>query len=283
MRIAICGANGFIGTQLSRTLVDYGYEVVRIGREHFNSSESLINSLYGCKVVINLCGAPLVKKWDEIYKHELYVSRIETTKKLINEISNLETKPELFISSSAVGIYKEDLVHKDDSTNYGTGYLSLLAKEWEQEAKKAEDLGLRSIIFRKGVVLGRDGGAVEEFKLAFKIGLGAIPGDGKQPFSWIHIDDVVSIILKAIRNENMQGVYNLVAPESVTMETFIKTFGKVIGRPTWLNIPEKILKIRYGEGAESLLKGAFVVPSKLEEDGYKFKYSSLHDALVSVL
>ena len=101
MRVAICGASGFIGTEISRALVNSGYEVVRIGREHFKDNEVLSNSLIGCEVVINLCGAPIVKKWDEIYKHELYVSRIETTKKLIKEISSLEKKPLLFLSASA--------------------------------------------------------------------------------------------------------------------------------------------------------------------------------------
>jgi uncharacterized protein (TIGR01777 family) len=283
MRIAICGANGFIGTHISRALVNSGYEVVRIGREHFKNSDALSNSLDGCEVVINLCGAPIVKKWDEIYKHELYVSRIETTKKLIKEIEQLENKPSLFISASAIGIYKEDLVHDENSTEFGTSYLALLAKEWENEAKKVEDLGLRSVIFRLGVVLGQDGGAIEEFKLAFKIGLGAVPGDGKQPFSWVHIDDVVSVFKKAIEDTHMKDTYNLVAPESVNMKTFMTTFGKVINRPAWLNVPEAILKVRYGEGAESLLRGAFVVPTRLEKEGYIFKYNHLNKALSSVL
>lgn len=283
MRIAICGASGFIGTELSRVLVTRGYEVVRIGREHFKNLEVLSNSLYGCEVVINLCGAPIAKKWDEIYKHELYVSHIETTKKLLKEIKSLKHKPSLFISASAVGIYKEDLVHEDGSEAYGTSYLALLTKEWENEAKKAENLGIRTVICRLGVVLGKDGGAIKEIKSTFKIGLGAIPGDGKQSFSWIHMDDVVSVLTESITNEKMSGTYNLVAPESVTMKTFMKTFGKTIGRPVWLNVPESILKIRYGEGAESLLKGSFVVPSRLEKSSYSFKYDNLYDALKSVV
>jgi uncharacterized protein (TIGR01777 family) len=283
MRIAICGASGFIGTEISRVLVTSGYEVVRIGREHFKDSAVLSNSLMGCEVVLNLCGAPIVKKWDEIYKHELYVSRVETTKKLIKEISLLEQKPSLFISASAVGIYEEDLVHEDDSEVYGTSYLALLAKEWESEAKKSENFGLRSVVFRLGVVLGKGGGAIEEAKLAFKIGLGAVPGDGKQPFSWVHIDDVVAVFKRAIEDETMHGIYNLVAPESVNMKTFMTSFGKVIGRPAWLNVPEAMMKIRYGEGAESLLKGSFVLPVRLEKEGYKFKYDHLNKALSSVL
>ena len=283
MRIAICGASGFIGTEISRVLVDSGYEVVRIGREHLENSEVLSNSLCGCEVVINLCGAPIVRKWDEKYKHELYVSRIETTKKLIKEISLLQKKPSLFISASAVGIYKENLVHEDDSTKFGTSYLSLLAKEWENEAQKAENFGLRIVVFRLGVVLGKSGGAIDEFKLAFKIGLGAIPGDGKQPFSWVHMDDVIEVFKRAIEETNMKGIYNLVAPECVTMKTYMSVFGKIIGRPAWLNIPAFLMKMRYGEGAESLLKGSFVVPFRLEKEGYIFKYGNLNKALKSIL
>jgi len=283
LRVAICGANGFIGTYLSRDLVLKGYEVVRIGREHFDNSEVLLNSIDNCDVIINLSGAPIVKRWDEIYKHELYTSRIETTKKLIKEISKLKNKPKVFISASAVGIYEENLVHDDDSTKYGTNYLAVLAKDWEKEAKKVENLGVKCIILRLGIVLGKDGGAIDEFKLAFKMGLGAVPGSGKQPFSWVHIDDVVSVFRMAIEDKNMQSIYNLVAPESVNMKTFMTAFGKSIGRPVWLKVPESILKIKYGEGAESLLQGSFVIPMKLEKEGYVFKYGHLNDALKSLI
>jgi len=283
MRVAICGVSGFIGTYVSRSLVNSGYEVVRIGREHFKDSGALLNSLDGCNVVINLCGAPIVKKWDEMYKHELYVSRIETTKKLIKVMSKLENRPSLFISASAVGIYKEDLVHEDGSCEYSTSYLALLAKEWEKEAQKVECLGLRSIIFRLGVVLGKNGGAIDEFKLAFKIGLGAVPGDGKQSFSWVHIEDTSEVIKRAIKDTNMQGIYNLVAPQSVTMKTFMTTFGKILRRPVWFSVPESILRIRYAEGAESLLRGSIVIPNRLEKEGYVFKYENLDDALKSVI
>lgn len=283
MIIAICGATGFIGTKLSRKLVNSGHEIVRIGREHFNNIEALRHSLEGCEAVINLSGAPIIKRWDESYKHELYISRIETTKKLLEAISLLEKKPSSFISASAVGIYKDGLVHDDFSMQYDTNYLALLAKEWENESQKSETLGLRNVIFRLGVVLAKDGGAVEEFKLAFKIGLGGIPGDGKQSFSWVHVDDVISVFQNAILSDKMTGIYNLVAPECVTMKTYMKTFGKILGRPAWFNISESMLKIKYAEGAESLLKGSFVVPNRLENEGYVFKYNNLSNALNSVL
>ena len=283
MRVAICGVSGFVGTYLSRALVSSGYEVIRVGREHFASSEALYNSLDGCEVVINLCGAPILKRWDEAYKHELYISRIETTKKILKEFAASKNRPKLYISASAVGIYEENLVHDDDSTIYGTSYLSLLCREWELEAKKAENLGIRSIIFRLGAILGSSGGAANEFKSSFKMGLGAVPGDGKQAFSWVHADDVVEVFKRAIEEENMQGVYNLVAPESVNMKTFMTYFGKAIGKRVWLNIPEKIIKIRYGEGAELITRGSFVVPSKLEKEGYEFRYGHLPDALKTII
>lgn len=283
MRIAVCGASGFIGTQLSQALVLSGHEVIRVGREHFKNPQSLSLSLDGCEAVVNLCGAPIMKKWDEIYKHELYMSRIETTKKLIKEIANLEKKPRRFISVSAVDIYEENKVHEDDSIQYSSSYLALLVKEWEQQAYKAEELGLNTTILRLGAVLGHGGGVLEELKLAFKIGLGAVPLDGKQPFSWVHMDDVLTVLQKAILTEKMSGIYNLVAPENVTMKTFMKTFGKIVGKPVWFHVPEAILKMRYGEGVQSLLKGAFVIPRKLEDEGYVFKYNNLDTALKVIL
>ncbi|WP_024955920.1 TIGR01777 family oxidoreductase [Sulfurospirillum arcachonense] len=282
MRIAICGASGFIGTQISRTLVMKGYEVVRIGREHFKNSASLHRSIDGCEVIINLCGAPIISKWDELYKHELYISRVETTKKLIKEIAILQNKPLLYISVSSISVYKRDFTHEDTSVNYGTDYLSLLAKEWEQEVKKVDAFGVRSVVFRLGAVLGKNGGILDEAKVAFKMGFGVIPGDGKQVLSWIHMDDVIDVFQRAIKDKKMQGIYNLVSPQSVNMKGFMSTFGKTIGRPAWLKIPKKLMKIRYGEGAEYFFKGSLVLPKRLQKDGYIFKYSDLSKALKSI-
>ena len=160
--------------------------------------------------------------------------------------------------------------------------MSLLCKEWELEAKKAENLGIRSVVFRLGVILGSSGGAADEFKLAFKMGLGAVPGDGKQAFSWVHVDDVVEVFKRAIEKESMQGVYNLVAPESVNMKTFMTSFGKAMGKRVWLSVPEFFIKLRFGEGGESILRGSFVVPSKLKKEGYEFRYGHLLDALKTI-
>jgi len=282
LRIAICGVSGFVGTYLSRFLVTIGYEVVRIGREHLNHLPKLLESLDGCDIVVNLSGAAITKRWSEEYKNELYESRIDTTKKLVDSIERLEVKPKAFVSASAIGIYKEDMTHDESSEDFGTNYLSLLVKDWEREAKRAEWLGIRTVILRLGVVLGSGGGAYKEMKQIFNMGLGGVVGSGKQPFSWIHVEDVLNICARAIEDAKMQGIYNLVSPEIVTMKTFMTSFGKSIGRPAWLPVPEAIVKIKYGEGAEALLKGSFVVPKRLEEEGYEFVFDNLTNALNSL-
>lgn len=282
MRIAICGVSGFVGTHLSRFLVSIGYEVVRIGREHLKHIPTLLESLDGCDVVVNLSGALITKRWSEEYKNELYESRIDTTKKLVDNIERLEVRPKAFVSASAIGIYKENMTHDESSEDFGTNYLSLLVKDWEREAKRAEWLGIRTVILRLGVVLGHDGGAYKEMNQIFSMGLGGIVGNGKQPFSWIHVDDVLNICARAIEDAKMQGIYNLVAPEVVNMKTFATSFGKSINRPVWLPIPEAMIKIRYGEGAEALLKGSTVVPKRLEEEGYEFVFDDLTNALNSL-
>jgi uncharacterized protein (TIGR01777 family) len=283
LRIAICGVSGFIGTNVSRFLVDSGYEVIRLGREHLENCEKLVCSLDGCSVVINLCGAPIAKRWSEKYKEELYLSRIETTKKLIDAVELLENKPSTFITVSSVGIYKEDMTHDESSVEFGTNYLSLLVKDWEREGSRAKEMNLRTVILRLGLVLGSGGGACDEIKRIFKMGLGGVVASGSQPLPWVHLDDVVAVFKRAIENDTMSEVYNVVAPEIVSMKTFMKMFGKTINRPAWLNIPETMVKLKYGEGSESLLKGSFVVPKRLEDEGYEFKYQNLNIALQSIL
>lgn len=283
MRIAICGASGFVGTQLSRFFVQDGYEVVMITRECLRDTANLVRSLDGCEVIINLSGASIIKRWSEAYKKELYASRIETTAKLVDALPLLHKKPTTFISASAVGLYKENLTHGENSEHYETGYLAHLVRDWEKEALRAETSGLRVVMLRMGVVLGVGGGIIEEIKFAFKIGLGGIPGNGAQPFSWVHMDDVLNIYKRAIENPTMSGVYNLVSPEVTTMKTFMITFGKIINRKAWLHIPEAMIKLKYGEGSEALLKGSFVIPKKLKEEGYKFSYDNLGKALKSIL
>lgn len=282
MRIAICGVSGFVGTYLSRFLVSIGYEVVRIGREHFKHPLSLRDSLDGCDVIVNLSGATIAKRWSEEYKNELYESRIETTRELINIMEIMDKKPQAFICASAVGIYKENKTHDERSSEYGTHYLSLLVKDWEREAKRAEWLDIRTVILRFGVVLGSNGGAYKEMRQIFNMGLGGIIGSGKQPFSWIHVEDVLNICARAVEDIEMYGVYNVVAPDLVDMKTFVMSFGKSIGRRVWFKIPQSMVKLKYGEGAEALLIGSSVVPKRLKDEGYEFVYDKLKDALSSL-
>lgn len=282
MRIAICGASGFVGTYMSRLLVANGYEVVRIGREHFTTSRLLKDSLEGVEVVINLCGESFLKKWDEAYKHQLYVSRIETTKKLIKAIELCESKPSTYIATSSVEIYKENLVQHENSKEYGTDYLALLIKEYEHATVKVKELGLRCITFRLGYVLGESSSFLQALTKPSKVGINFIIGDGKQPVPWVHIDDVTNALSFAIKNSKINGIYNVVSPEVVKMKTFMQALGKAMKKPAIFKLSNFFLKFYFKEGAENLLKGSLVSSTKIEKDGYIFWYDNLSSALEDI-
>lgn len=282
MRIAICGANSFVGTHLSSSLVSNSHEVVRIGREHFKDIEFLVDCLDGCDAVVNFCGEPFLKKWDELYKNKLYISRIETTKKLVKAISSCQNKPKKIVIASSVKIYKEALNHDEFSKEYCTDYLALLIKEYEQAAKEVEKLGIKAVILRFGYILGLECGLIKELKKLYKYGMGFIIGDGKQPLSWVHVDDVCEVVKISIQKEQIQGVYNIVSSEIVSMKTFTTTLGKYLKKPVFLKLPFKALKFFYAEGAENLIKGSFVTSSRFDEFEYKLSHENLDEALDSL-
>ena len=212
MKVAIIGGTGFIGRNLQKSFNN----PLIISSKNFHEVEKIKNY----DVVINLAGKPIVKRWNESYKKELFYSRIETTKKIVEIINNSNVKH--FISASAIGFYKNPCIC-DETSPLGEGFLSKLAFEWEREALKCEKL---TTIFRFSVVLGRDGGALKEMLLPFKLGLGGIIGDGKQKFSWIDIKDVISIYKFVIENK-IEGILNISSLNSVTNYEFTKTLGKV--------------------------------------------------------
>jgi uncharacterized protein (TIGR01777 family) len=282
LRVAICGPSGFVGTKLSHFLVSNTHEVIRIGREHFKDISFLVDSLEGCDVIINLCGESFIKKWDEPYKHQLYVSRVDTTKKLVRAIGKCKEKPKKIIIASSVKVYKESLVHDEKSNDFCTDYLALLIKEHEQAAKEVEKFGVTCIKLRFGYILGIECGLIQEFTSRFKFGLGFVIGDGKQPLSWVHIDDVIGFIYACLKNEKSSGIYNVVSCETVTMKTFATTLGFHLKKHVYFKLPTKLLKFLYAEGAENLSKGAFVTSNRTDELGYKYKYENLTEAFDSI-
>ena len=281
-KMIIVGISGFVGSSLKKEFSQIGYEVVATTREDLKNISKLTSKIEGADVVINLAGANIINRWSESYKKLLYSSRIDTTKALIQAFSQASQKPKVFISTSAVGIYKNDAVYDETTTNYSNDFLGKLCQDWEKEALKANDLGIRVSLFRFGIVLG-DGGALAKMLTPFKLGLGGTIGDGTQAFSFIHIDDLVNAYKFTIENELVSGIFNLTAPHPTTNYGLTKALGKTLHRPTVLPIPQFILNLILSEGAKVLTDGQSAVPNHLMQSGFTFQYETIEDAIENLV
>jgi hypothetical protein len=288
----ITGGTGFIGSALSKFFIQKGYLTTILSRHcPALSSVRIIKSIEQINVdekidiIINLAGAPINKKWTNSYKEVLIDSRLEITKNLILLIKSLKTKPNLLISASAIGYYgNQSNNYIDENSLYINDFTHKLCNLWELEAKKAEKLGVRTCITRLGVVLGKNGGALEEMLPIFRLGLGAKIGSGKQFFSWVHIDDIIGAFNFLIKDKTQKEIYNLTSPNPVTNYRFTKELGKMINRPTVLTIPKFVIKMIFGEmGDKLLLNGSAVYPKKLLDSGYEFQFKTIEASLENIL
>lgn len=246
------------------------------------SDEELCQILSDCKVIINLAGATINRRWTEKAKWEIMHSRIDFTHRLVSVINQMPVKPLLFISTSAVGIYPSQGVHDEDSPVKGSGFLYEVCSRWEEEAKLIST-NTRLVIMRLGLVLSNDGGVLPRIVLPFRFFAGAKTGTGKQGLSWIHIEDVAHAIEFMITNRELTGVVNLVSPQPTTHDELIKTLSEVLKRPAWLTVPDFILSLLYGEGKELAIDGQQVYPTRLLSADYVFNYSDLKLALQQLL
>jgi len=268
MKIAISGASGFVGTALRKSFED----VVAISRADFKDNN--LNKIKDCDVVINLAGAPIIKRWSDEYKKELYSSRIDTTKALVDAIKDSSVK--YFISTSAVGFYPEDKACDEEScSDGGDDFLANLCKDWETEAKKCS---VDTAIVRFGIVLDKSGGALAQMYTPFSMGLGGPIGDGKSWFSWIDLKDLVSIFHFLIDNK-LSGTFNATAPNPVLNKDFTKSFAQVLHKPAFLPIPKFALHAMYSEGATVLTGSKRVYPKMLLSKGFEFQYKSIDECL----
>ncbi|MCX6278747.1 MAG: TIGR01777 family oxidoreductase [Bacteroidetes bacterium] len=283
MVIAVSGASGFIGKTLVRILQQKDWTVRIINRDSFSlpDHDFLIQKIEGADVVINLAGAPVAKKWTPDYMKEIIASRVTTARKISDAINLAERKPALLISTSAIGIYDSKETHAETSLSLANNFLAKVCMEWEREARRAE-IKTRVVIFRLGMVLGNDGGALEKMQRLFRIGLGGKLGSGKQAVSFIHIHDLMNAFIFAIENENLRGIVNAVSPYPSNNAEFTDILGKVFNQPTWIAVPAFILKKLYGEGAQALLDGQKVIPEKLLNAGFKFNFPTIQNALVNL-
>lgn len=283
MKIAITGVSGFVGTTLKNHFKSKGHEVVEITRNDLLSLFQLTKKIDGCDVVINLAGASIIAKWTLEYKEILRSSRLDSTATLTKAILQSETKPKLLISTSAVGIYANDGVYDEVKYKYSDDFLGNLCQEWEKTAFEAKSDNTRVAIFRFGIVLGSDGGALAKMLTPFKFGVGGTIGNGSQAFSFIHIEDLVRAYDFVINHENLDGVFNLTAPEPTTNKGLTKALGKFLNRPTFLPLPEFVLKIIFGEGAKVLTDGQSAVPSRLMESGFEFEYKNIEKTIENLV
>lgn len=284
MKIAISGSSGFIGGELTCFFEKKGFEVVPLSRSLFDSASgnSLSAVLSGCSVVINLAGATINHRWTDEYKQLILDSRVHTTRKLVDAINQLERKPDLFISVSAVGIYPSEGKYTDESPEQATGFLSQVCRQWEAEARNV-DSTVRLMIPRFGVVLDEKGGALPKMLLPFRLFAGGKMASGCQGFSWIHIDDLKNAFQFIIDHSELSGTINFTAPYPVTNAEFSVVAAHVLHRPHWLRLPGFVFRLLYGEGHVLMTGGQFVYPTLLQENGYSFRYPTLDRALQNLV
>ena len=293
----ISGGSGFIGSHLIPRLLSEGNKVTILSRTpaktlaQFQQNVKVIDDLSKLgptdhfDIIINLAGQGIAdKRWSDKVKQQLFDSRLLITRALVAYMQQAEVKPELFISGSATGIYglRDDEVLTESATG-DDSFSTELCADWEAEAKAAEALGIRCCYLRTGIVLG-NGGALDKMLPPFKFGLGGPMGSGKQWMSWIHMNDLIGIILHVVAHKQLSGPINGTAPAPVTNKVFASTLGKVLKRPAFLPLPGFVLKLLMGQmGEELLLSGHRAIPEKVTAAGYQFIHEELESALGAVI
>ncbi len=294
MRILITGASGLIGTELQKSFNEKGYEMLLASRSdpkeeghirwHMDTgfADDDLARLEGLDAVIHLAGENVSGlRWTEDKKKAIRDSRVFGTRTMIEAFAKLEKKPKVFVSGSAIGFYGDRADDEMTETSAaGDTFLAKVCKEWESESRRAEDMGIRTVLLRTGIVLSKDGGALATMLTPFKLGVGGVVGSGKQWMSWVSLDDVVAIIDFALENESLRGAVNVASPNPVTNEEFTKTLGSVLYRPTFLPLPEFAVNLVFGEMGDALLLASTrVIPKRLLDAGFEFKYSELKAAV----
>ncbi len=268
MKVAISGVSGFVGSALKKSFED----VVEISRQDF--SDRNLDKIKDCDILINLAGAPIIGRWTPEYKRELYNSRIDTTKALVEAMQDSSIKH--FISTSAVGFYPEDKPCDEQiCSGGGDDFLANLCRDWEKEALKAP---VDTAIVRLGIVLGKGGGALKEMEKPFLLGVGGPIGNGKAWFSWIDLEDLVAIMHFLI-DQKATGTYNATAPNPVTNKAFTKALAGALHRPAFIPVPKFALQLLYSEGASVLTGSKRVYPTALKDKGFVFTCKNVQESL----
>jgi uncharacterized protein (TIGR01777 family) len=292
MKIAITGGSGFIGSKLSKKLAK-DHEIIVLGRTP--PKEKIKNVLFlqtnlihdlplqeylSCDAVIHLAGANIFARWTKKYKQLIVESRIETTHSLINAIKKAGRGPKVFISASAIGYYGEggesELI---ESSPNGSDFLAKVCKEWESVVKTAEEIGMRWVCMRTGIVLGAEGGMLKKLIPIFKWGVGGALGTGEQWLSWIAIEDLLHIYETILFDSYFIGPVNATSPQPVRNKEFAKSLGRWLHRPSFFSVPRFVLRIVLGELGDAILMSQKVIPQKLMNRNFPFTAVTLEQAL----
>jgi len=292
-RFLISGGTGFIGSALCRVLVEQGHTVTVLTRRADKASArfggklrciancSELTAVDAFDVVVNLAGAPVVgPPWTQARRKVLLASRLGTTQQLLDYVQRCEQKPALWLQASAIGYYGSDSAATcDEDTPAGQGFAADLCRRWEEQTAGLPALGLRCVLLRFGLVFGRSGGSFTPLALPFRFGLGSVIGSGTQTLAWVHLDDVLGAMAWATRHSELAQAFNVVGPERVSYRDFARQLGTVLRRPVFLRVPAFVLRLLLGEMAGMLTEGPHIVPRRLTEAGYTFRFATLDSAL----
>lgn len=294
--VAITGGTGLIGTYLSKKLLEKGYAVIVLSRhaKHNSTFQSSVfdvehnnidvSAILSANYIIHLAGANIgEKRWTETRKKEIIDSRVSVSSVIFDIISHNPNSLQAFISASAIGYYgavSNQKIYTESDTNCND-FLGETCKKWEQSADAFQDIGIRTVQLRTGIVLTKNGGALRKMKLPILLGLGSPIGNGKQYMPWIHIEDLCNMYIKAIEDTSMKGAFNAVAPEHITNTYCMKTLSEVYAKPFWFpNVPSVFFKIVYGKMSEMILQGSRVSSEKIQTFGFSFAFPNFKQALL---
>jgi uncharacterized protein (TIGR01777 family) len=296
MNIVIAGGTGFIGGHLVDYLLRQNHNLTLLTRssgEKTGGAKSIrwdgrtigswADSIDGADAVINLAGKNIFTRWSEENKRAILASRMDSTRILVQAIKQASRKPAVFISTSAVGYYgntgDEEVT---ESHAPGRDFLADVCVQWEAASHEARQFGVRVVNPRFGIVLGKDGGALQQMKLQFNLFVGGYMGSGRQFFPWVHIDDLIRSLGFLLDQPDTNGPYNITAPHSVRMKEFASTLGDVMNRPSWLPVPTFALKLALGEAAGLLIDGQRAIPAALVQRGFTFSLPTAREALQNI-
>ncbi|ENH95762.1 Cell division inhibitor [Gracilibacillus halophilus YIM-C55.5] len=296
MNIVIAGGTGFVGNQLTEALINRGDHVYILTRnpqvyhDRFQvtyvgwdpARGEIEDTLPAIDCVINLAGDSLFGYWTKKKKQRIYQSRIDATKTLINWMKHTEVHT--FINASAVGYFgtSETETFTEETDTQGDDFLAKVTSAWEGTALEAETLGIRTVLTRFGVILSKDDGALPLMALPFRLFVGGKIGNGKQWVPWVHIDDVVQLLMFAIDHYSLQGALHVTAPEPVRNERLAKALSTVLHRPKWFTTPAKLMQLGLGDMSILITDGQYVLPKKAKSFGYQFQYTSIEQALHAI-